>query len=631
MIEGARNALAGYLFQLIGSAALRVRQVADADDAWAELLAVVGAGTLRAEEFGEDVVVRPDELSGCGMAVIQFKYSGNADRAIERSEFIEILVRLDAARREAAAGGEEVDRYVLISNRGLHASSQELYSQRNALEPPSPLRLRSSPTNKTRLRPFLGDADAAARAWHAILQKLLVLQATSEGQIERVRAFARRYGVLNSELGSAINTLAGALVLETASAPSVKITRESLKKNLVGDPRAAILELGSEGTPHLAELCRQRLDERLHLDHPVDSARRVPRQVLKDIRDELAQHPVVFVRGGGGCGKSLAVGMYLESICGQQVVWSASARDATERHIVDSITLLRLPDGENFGRDRSLEEFRARLATANPGAEVLWTIDLDGVDEAQDRRTELTELIRRCWNEGRHDGSPASLLVSCRAASPTEMLIQVSAFLGAMEPARVLDRVGVVNVDEFSDDELADAAALCDGPPEERILRALRADTGLGVTPDLGEATQVREDVLESLHHPVVWGHYSDLDESRRSGVLDGDPASLGELASRVLDRFFLSCRNRRLWSDPRHLRDALTSVARVAGARLSHPVEQFEDLGAPVLGGTESSLLYAECESYGLVGREKKTYWRWRHQFLVDCLAGSLEGEVHG
>ena len=137
---------------------------------------------------------------------------------------------------------------VLISNRGLHASSQELYSQRNALEPPSPLRLRSSPTNKTRLRPFLGDADAAARAWHAILQKLLVLQATSEGQIERVRAFARRYGVLNSELGSAINTLAGALVLETASAPSVKITRESLKKNLVGDPRAAILELGSEAS-----------------------------------------------------------------------------------------------------------------------------------------------------------------------------------------------------------------------------------------------------------------------------------------------------------------------------------------------------------------------------------------------
>ena len=46
---------------------------------------------------------------------------------------------------------------------------------------------------------------------------------------------------------------------------------------------------------------------------------------------------------------------------------------------------------------------------------------------------------------------------------------------------------------------------------------------------------------------------------------------------------------------------------------------------------GRSQASLYAECESYGLVGREKKTYWRWRHQFLVDCLAGSLEGEVHG
>src|SRR5262245_27611639 len=113
MLDGARNALLGYVYQLLGTASVRVREVPPGEDAWADLIGRVGHGVVRCEEFGQDATVWPLGLLDQGVVAIQFKHSAKTGSAIERAELIEIQFAFDQSRIEAAAEGVSIDRYVL--------------------------------------------------------------------------------------------------------------------------------------------------------------------------------------------------------------------------------------------------------------------------------------------------------------------------------------------------------------------------------------------------------------------------------------------------------------------------------------------------------------------------------------
>ena len=442
MLDGARNALLGYLYQLIGTASVRVREVADGDDAWAHLIARAG-GSLHSEEFGQDAAVRQIAAPGAGVTAIQFKHSAVTAKAVERSELLDILVAFDRSRNEAASSGVTIDRYSLITNRQLAAGAQEVLSHSKSQTKPHhslvlPTHKGGKPIaeNEKRLAPHRGNATAAASAWHEVLRNLDVLPSvTSETDLLRLRAFAARYGVLEHEWANRLNALIGAFVSGTASRGTIDVTREWLKEHLIGDAGAANLDFTNWFDPHIGTTCRARLEGRLRQEHRVPEGCYLERRVHQELQAALTLCPVVFVTGGGGCGKSLAVARYLASVADRQLVWSESAGAATEMTIVNAIVAARLPHRRHGGSDGSFSTIRSRLDAANAGRCPIWTIDLDGVDEAPERRSELSQLIRLCWAHGSLTDSPASLVVTCRTTTGTrtrEWLI--SHWLGTPEP-----------------------------------------------------------------------------------------------------------------------------------------------------------------------------------------------------
>ena len=269
MVDGARNALLGYLYQLLGSAAVSIREVTSAADAWAHLIARVGQGEVLIEEFGQDATVRPAHAPAQGVTAIQFKHSATAGSVIERDELIDILVAFDQARRDAAAESVIIEHYTIVTNRQL-APNAEVIVKHRGTTPHRSLTLTATrggePVAATtrRLNPYQADNTRAAAAWHAITQSLTVLTgSTFEADLNRLRRFAANYGVLECEWERCLNWLVGALVRETAEGKTIEVTRAWLKEHLFGDGSTANLKFGSRFDPHISTLCRDRLDQQI--------------------------------------------------------------------------------------------------------------------------------------------------------------------------------------------------------------------------------------------------------------------------------------------------------------------------------------------------------------------------------
>jgi hypothetical protein len=630
MLDGARNALMGFLYQLLGTASVRVREVTTGPDAWASVIATVGNGTLVCEEFGQDAIARPP-LPNHGITAIQFKHSADPNNLIAPSELIDILFAFDQSRSVALAGGEKIEAFVLVSNRKLDDKSQRMLDDGKTFQSvPESLRLRKeTKNNERRLSPYSGNPTEAAKAWHRVLQSLTVhTSVTFDDDLDRLRKFAARYGVLGAEWDARLNVLVGAFVRETAADHTVNVSREWLKAHLVGDANAANLHFGSAFSPHVSSECRFLLSEHRTL-HRVPESYYVQRQTHRNVRDKLVENTVVFVYGDGGCGKSLAVLTFLQSVCDRQLAISVRGANATEGAIVDGFNRLRLPGKAGGWTDRTLADVRKRIEMANPITKPVWIIDLDGIDEAPDRRADLVYLIQSCWAGGNRDKSPASLIVTCRTpAHGAEIAKQqlINDWLGSPE-WDLVQGVGFVSVGDFLDQDLIEAASLIGEAPEDRIIAAVSLNGLHESSQRISETKVISMAIVESLRHPVVWGGYASLARNEREGVLDGDAISLDRLAKQLLDRFLVRCRSRRKWADDANLQPALAASAQTLTGKPLHTIPEWERQCAPHLTSGEALALYRECLTYGIVRRETGTTWRWGHRFVVDYLARRPNG----
>jgi hypothetical protein len=625
MVDGARNALLGYLYQLLGTAAVIVRKVPSTADAWAQLIARVGQGELLSEEFGQDATLRPAATPNRGVTAIQFKHSANASTLIKRDELIDILLAFDRSRREAASDGIVIEHNALVTNRQLDPRAQEIVDHRANPTPHPSLMLSTArgrkpvTVNVKRLEPYQGDQNRAAAAMHEIIQSLELFPGeTFEADLHRLREFAARYGVLDREWEGCLNSLVGAFICETAQGGTITVTREWLKEHMVGDRDAANLRFGCPFTPHISTVCRDRLDQRINMQHRIPPEFYLEREVQLALQTQLEQYSVVFVAGGGGRGKSLAVANFLRSVADRQLVWSEGAATASEEGLVRAVTTARLPGHQGGGADRCLGDIRARLEVANGSRRTLWTIDLDGIDEAPDQFRQLRELINLCWARGSRDASPASLVVTCRSETGSRTReIFISRWLDTPEPDLV-DGVGFIELNDFVAHELVDAARLLNGAPEQRIIRTA-SPSEVGVPQ---HSTPVPEEILQSLRHPLVWGGYASLPEPDRSGILDGEPVPLGRLAEQLHGRFLRRCQVRKRWKDDRMLQRALPAVARHNAGPPPYAPEAWDQVCQSYLDRTEARDLYNESLSYGIIERDAGRSWRWGHLFLVDYLA---------
>lgn len=231
MPDGARSALLGYLYQLLGTAAITVREVASGADAWADLIARAGQGQVVSEEFGQDATFRPAATPREGVTAIQFKHSDVIGSEIGPDELIDILFAFDRSRRAASDGGVAIDRFSLVTNRRLDAVAVEIVASRDSQAPHRRLKVLAErggekvAANVRRLTPYQGNPDRAAAAWHAIVRNLDVFPGeTFEADVYRLRDFARRYGVLDREWEGRLDALVGAFVRQTAEGRTISVT-----------------------------------------------------------------------------------------------------------------------------------------------------------------------------------------------------------------------------------------------------------------------------------------------------------------------------------------------------------------------------------------------------------------------
>jgi hypothetical protein len=113
-MDGGSAAMAGFVYQLLGSASALIEVVAEPayDLGRAEILVLELAG----------------QHAGIGKRLIQFKYSSTPNTyEIRPSEFADIIRKLEAAQKVASNGGHKVTVLELRSNRRLSPHAADVY------------------------------------------------------------------------------------------------------------------------------------------------------------------------------------------------------------------------------------------------------------------------------------------------------------------------------------------------------------------------------------------------------------------------------------------------------------------------------------------------------------------------
>jgi hypothetical protein len=184
--------------------------------------------------------------------------------------------------------------------------------------------------------------------------------------------------------------------------------------------------------------------------------------------------------------------------------------------------------------------------------------------------------------------------------------------------------IGLVQVDDFSTDELRDAASRLSGEVGGRLQRA-RALLGRDdlSTIAIGEvpAVDVSEGVaspatLASLRHPVLWGEFAALGGLAQMQVLDDNLAGSNALAERFVERF---CRKSHRRRDSLRVDRLLRTLFRIGRAfpprhvlaqRSAHWIVPARGL----ITDDEAAYLFDEAVSYGVIREEEPGRWTWRH-----------------
>ena len=635
MPDGAQSALLGYLYQFTQVAALTARGLVTSDDGWQLLDGLVAEGEVTSELFNQDAVISaPGQTPVC--AAIQLKHTGDAAKRIGLQDFLELLHGFEQSRKLAERAGSAIVRYFVITNRACSEDVEAIWVAQSEQGLTQAVRkkviAKSCPKwLRTMLNAYQGGEDSAVKAWSGVLAQLApLLPASHQRGLNQLRQFGRRHGLSEVEIDSGLSKFHGKLLIETANSGSVSLSTDWLKRHNLGASGLREATLGvHNGITHAAQIL---VRERLKRVAGPSSASLTRRRLLNDLHNQISRFAVTFVCGGGGCGKSTLALQCLLDIQGYPVIMSFDRGSATIDNLCRALRALRCAGGSHELSDESFGHTLDRLRRANVGAPVVLIVDVDAIDEAEPR---LHGDIRRLFAlpDGMGEQRDVRLLVSCRSGTDRRAVLAnlVAKWFDTEYPEQFVGQVGFVHVGDFDDSEFGDAvrrlgqdfADLFSSTPD-----TLTTDSTAITSPGqfaTGYDPLARSGISRSLRHPVVWGAFVESEADERRAILEGDLATTGRLADRLVGRFFRKCCDRQGGHlVPEHLQSALASVATAtATAELPHSREQ--DWGHPCVGFVDavtSAMLYSEALSYGLIQEDQPGQWRWRHEFLADYLA---------
>jgi hypothetical protein len=208
MSDGARDALAGYLYQIIGAFGLKARAIDGADEK-SELLCTLFIEAERArvmhEVHGQDVLIRREEADHNSGVAVQFKFSRQATAEIPLNELRDILHAFDGCKKAASSEFPITD-YVLITNRSLNQSASDRYEKRSTQLEQLPARSKqwlNPPQSKTEgISKEYGSVKAAIVNWYSVFQKLTV---HSRVRCEHWKRGLKEYGRLRGMVAEEVD------------------------------------------------------------------------------------------------------------------------------------------------------------------------------------------------------------------------------------------------------------------------------------------------------------------------------------------------------------------------------------------------------------------------------------------
>ncbi|HEX5718231.1 MAG TPA: hypothetical protein VF179_18870 [Thermoanaerobaculia bacterium] len=605
--DGGRNALAGFLFQILETAWLRLYDLTGNQTTDDEL----NATAVFHEAFGQDAsrVANSNEV-----VLVQYKYSRRPDARIAKAGWLDIAQRLVVSEKKATAAGYQVKEVRLVTNRV------------------------RGPRLSSALRAFAQKGASAPEAERMAL-RINYEQVNEERATESLVQFLGGYGAFRHEVDLALNAWIGELVRSTAGDGDVLVRKENLFKHLLGTERPASLRL-PELLPRLKEDV-----ERFRADYAERPSRAIHRSVADDIAAEVgrAAQPVVVVSGEGGVGKTTALVEFAEQRLAPPATAPTGILAAGSPLAEGGVPeLLRHWSGltapGSARRDDSFEHAVERLVVANPGlARPYVCLCLDGADEVDGALKQRLQSIIHSFLRPALRGlePPAVLVITCRnEQSLRREFFPVDVTTGASR----YEDYGRVHVGVFDDQEFDLAAAGLDADVAARldVVRPFTLGTQLqssfsqlatyGSVPasDPGDP-----EIIDALHHPIVWKAFEAMTPADQHEVLSRTEVGVDRLGDNLLAWFCAKAAMRnQVLKNEKYVRWGLALAAEATFTRGIWDELDWVRAVRQEFPHEIAAALYSEAVSAGLI-EEVDDSARWSHGFVPEMLVRMYQARM--
>lgn len=604
--QGGHRSLAGFVYQLLGTAAESVELVR------LDPKAPAIEGLITIEQFGQDsFVARVPETSQSRFT--QYKHSLNGEQ-IQPAELREILERFVASVDLADLSISE-SQFVLATDREPAdwtndlKQAQQLYQQNASL------------VNEEGLRALLWKSTRKVRPTCADdmleIMKKLIWQSIDHAKMKvDIESRAFELGVTNDETADRIRRVLGLFLERSVSKTFRSIFRSELDDALAGHPRARTLRC-DDARRHQRQSVEDALD-RIHRNKPV--ARRTS---VQEIADASLAYPLVIVVGDGGRGKSAAAWRaLLEHLENENrppdFAVGLHFSEFTKENLVEAFACWRNQTSRRDGAN--LEVAFERLAAACPHPNLL-VLYVDGIDEKEGRANPypanqrfvealLQQIVQLRKDEQRKQ---ISLVVSCRTVEEARWLTGLVSEQD-WQP---------VELDEFSDLQLEELAESLEEKPCELILRVVSADW----TSKQKFSKLPRPNFLEPLREPRVWAAFAELDSATQTDCLLGSVDGKRRLAQGYVRRIEEKAAKRLAMELDQHV---IESILEASGkVSLTNPSEMCtkaqwaEVCKQYFFDASASKRLFDEFVTSGLFTRESEhgERWAWKQIWLREIL----------
>ena len=616
-VDGGVAALSGFLYQMLGCAAIRAAAYQDQLPTGTEydvLVSLTREKNVYQEVYDQDVVLKPlVEATDQGTVLVQFKHSGKADRKpIFPGELKTIAKRLADAARLVEDEGEQVPCCYLVTNRQLKPSAAKL------LEPNVPV-------------------PKVSRGTRDILTKLHAVEKFHDSRwLQILKNFAVSYGSLTTEIEEGIGKIVARLFQQGASLlPKLPLHLEHLVEAFTGDDNARPLVRSALG---------EQMKEELRCLAPKKCGTLVRREILAQVEREALDRALIVFTGGGGMGKTASLHAWAEELSrltDGPLIAATTTRDLPDGwsdHLLSQWRNLHASGREKLGFDRMVK----RLEIANPRLpRPILHVCLDGLDEHaygptfRDRVGKIIRWFLRqdCEYRERRLMPTVRLVVTCRSKDQfsRDWLSGSSGFSGENEDPPPTFDFGPFSEGEFGRvvrDNLLPSL-------HDRLLARMRATSTLHMTTrslddgPVGEfpptAKPTSDELIKVLHDPAMWRSFLDLDPTDREAVIDSDPKARRKLGIHFVKRFCDKLEKRTMTLKEADVLPTLRHIATIhrnsAGKYLT--VDDWTRAGREpaILDPSQVRELLAEARSGGLVNDNDFRQWQWRNNILEECL----------